>query len=177
MGKWAEFRELFASHGIEASLIRAELREIQANDLEEIARASAEEALSRFGDEVIVEDAGLHIDALNGFPGPYSSYIYKTIGLPGVLRLMEGESTRAASFISALAYASASRRTMVFLGVCRGRIAHEPRGSRGFGFDPIFIPEEGDGRTFAEMSIEEKNRISHRSRSVRGFVSWYLSGL
>jgi len=177
MGKWAEFRELLSAYGIEASLIRAELREIQSSDVAEIARVSVEEALDRFGDDVIVEDAGLYIDALHGFPGPYSSYVYKTIGLSGVLKLMEGKTARSASFVSALAYASRLRGILVFKGVCRGEIAHEQRGTGGFGFDPIFIPEEGDGRTFAEISLEEKNRISHRYKSTREFASWYISHL
>ncbi|NOZ89276.1 MAG: RdgB/HAM1 family non-canonical purine NTP pyrophosphatase, partial [Crenarchaeota archaeon] len=122
------------------------------------------------GTPVAVEDAGLFVDALSGFPGPYSSYVYKTIGVHGILRLLEGEENRAARFVSVIAYAG-PWGVQLFRGEVKGSIAAEPRGSGGFGFDPIFIPEGAD-KTFAEMNIEEKNMYSHRARAARKLCSW-----
>ena len=150
--------------------------EIQSDSLEEIARRSVVEAWKEVGKPVVVEDAGLFIEALNGFPGPYSSYVYKTIGLNGILKLMEGVYMRRAKFLSAVAYMDADLTEPVcFVGEAGGRISHRIRGSKGFGFDPIFIPDEGDGRTFGEMETWEKNRLSHRSRAFRKLGEWLSS--
>jgi len=119
---------------------------------------------------VFVEDAGLFIDALNGFPGPYSSYVYRTIGVEGVLKLVEGKS-RGAAFVSVIALYHPGKGVRVFKGMCRGVIAQHPRGFSGFGFDPIFIPE-GVGKTFAEMREDEKNKLSHRGEAARKLIEW-----
>ena len=150
--------------------------EIQSESLEEIARTSVLRVWEELHKPVVVEDAGLFIQPLNGFPGPYSSYVYKTIGLKGILKLMEGVSQRSAKFLSAVAYMDAGLEEPVcFLGEVRGRISNRVRGSKGFGFDPIFVPEEGDGRTFGEMERWEKNRLSHRSRAFRKLGEWLSS--
>jgi len=148
--------------------------EVQSDDIGVVAAYAAVHAYSVLGRPVLVEDAGLFVNALGGFPGPYSSYVYKTIGLNGLLKLLEGVRERTAVFRSALAYAG-PWGVVVFKGEVRGRIAEEPRGSAGFGFDPVFIPE-GVERTFAEMSTEEKNRISHRARAARKFCDWLRGG-
>jgi XTP/dITP diphosphohydrolase len=122
--------------------------------------------------DVVAEDAGLFVDALQGFPGPYSSDVYKRLGVKGVLKLMEGVRNRKASFRSAVAFCRPAGRPKCFLGTVVGTIGLRPRGSGGFGFDPIFIPAEGDGRTFAQMTVDEKNRMSHRARSFRKFSRW-----
>ena len=139
--------------------------EIQADSLEEIALYAAETILRSLDAPFIVEEAGLFIRRLGGFPGPYSSYVYRTIGCEGILKLMDGVEDRHAEFrsIIVLCYGGLMK---VFKGSVRGHISSKPRGSRGFGFDPIFVPE-GDTRTFAEMGISEKNRISHRAQATR----------
>ncbi len=139
--------------------------EIQSNKLEEISLTAALEAYKYLKKPLMVEDAGLFIDALNGFPGPYSSYVFKTLGCDGILKLMTGITTRNAVFRSVVTLIYPPF-IIVEQGVCPGTIASEKRGERGFGFDPIFVPER-DNRTFAEMSIEEKNRYSHRAKAVR----------
>jgi len=112
----------------------------------------------------IVEDTSLYIEALEGFPGPFASYVQKTIGNKGVLKLMEGVENRKAFFETCVGLGHGSKR--VFKGRCNGSIALEPRGISGFGFDPVFIPE-GDERTFAEMNLLEKNLVSHRAAAFR----------
>jgi len=172
-GKWREFREILSTNGIEAEWIRTRLTEIQSESLEEIVRASAEEATSRYGGNILVEDAGLFITSLNGFPGPYSSYVYSKLGCEGIIKLLTGAADRSAYFLSVICYVSESNEQKIFSGKCSGVIASEQRGVGGFGFDPIFIPLEGDGRTFAEMSLQEKNTYSHRSKALKEFIKWY----
>lgn len=174
-GKWREFQELLLTSGIDPEWIRARLTEIQSDDLEDIVRASAIEAAKLYGGDLLIEDAGLFIDSLKGFPGPYSSYVYSKLGCEGLLKLLSGVTDRSAYFFSAICYVSERLELRIFKGKCSGRIASEVRGTGGFGFDPIFIPLEGDGRTFAEMSLQEKNAISHRSKALREFLNWYSS--
>lgn len=170
--KYREARTILSSMGISLKLLDVDRVEIQADDPAEIAIYSLKniESGSR---PIAVEDAGLFIDGLNGFPGAYSSYILKTIGLEGVLKLMEKMEDRDAKFKSAVAYKFRDRLEC-FIGFVEGKIATEIRGSQGFGYDPIFIPREGDGRTFGEMDLEEKNTLSHRARAFRKLGEWLL---
>jgi XTP/dITP diphosphohydrolase len=86
---------------------------------------------------------------------------------------MAGEVDRRAEFRSAVGYCEPGGRPEIFSGVVEGTISLEVRGSLGFGFDPIFSPREGDGRTFAEMSTSEKNNFSHRAKAIEAFFRWY----
>ncbi len=138
--------------------------EIQSSDLIEIARYAVLENYKLFKKPVLVEDAGLFIEALNGFPGPYSSYVYKTIGVNGILKLMEGVDNRRAYFMSVAAIVY-EPFFIIETARVEGVITKEPRGSGGFGFDPIFVPRSSK-KTFAEMSIDEKNMYSHRAKAV-----------
>jgi len=155
-------------------MLDAEKLEVQSDSLEEIARTSALDAVRRLRVAIVVEDAGLFVDALHGFPGPYSSYALRTIALRGILRLMEGVRNRRAVFKSVVAYADPTGNVRTFPGTVAGMISDEPRGTHGFGFDPIFIPD-GRRRTFAEMTIDEKNEISHRAEAFKALARWLLS--
>ncbi len=119
------------------------------------------------------EDAGFFVEALNGFPGPYSSYVYEKIGSEGILKLLNGEDNRAAEFRSAVAYGEPQESIKIFMNKIRGTVTFEKKGTKGFGFDPIFIPNN-ETRTFAEMSIEEKSDRSHRAGALNKFATWYL---
>lgn len=171
-GKFREAKLIFESLGLKLDMLDTDKIEIQSDSLEEIASFAARELAERLGCRVIVEDAGLFIKSLNGFPGPYSAYVYRTIGLNGILKLMDGISDRYAYFLSVVAYAEPGMPAKVFQGKVEGLISQEPRGFKGFGFDPIFQPLEGDGKTFAEMSSEEKNRFSHRARAFMKLALW-----
>ncbi|MEM3442723.1 MAG: XTP/dITP diphosphatase [Candidatus Bathyarchaeia archaeon] len=178
INKFNEARGELAKQKITVAMIRVKTLEIQSESLEEIAKTSALDAYKRCELPIIVEDAGLFIEALNGFPGPYSSYVYKTIGNIGLLRLMEKLEDRRAVFRSVLAFCSSDFATPVcFSGKVDGEITQEERRRKdkaSFGFDPIFKPENST-KTFAEMSITEKNRFSHRAKALREFAKWYKS--
>ncbi len=167
-GKFREVKEMAAKFGIEVEWLKMEYLEPQGNSLEEIARVSAEMLTSRINGEFFLEDSGLFVEALKGFPGPYSSYVFKTIGNEGILKLMDGVEDRRAFFMAVVAYFDGST-VRTFTGKVEGEIAREIRGTQGFGYDPIFL--YGD-KTFAEMSTEEKNRVSHRRRAFEEFFRW-----
>ena len=162
--KVLEVSEVARKYNICIEQEHASKLEIQSMDLAEIAWYAAVNYYLHYRKPVLVEDAGLFIKSLNGFPGPYSSYVFKTIGFNGILRLMEGVDDREAYFesVAVIVYEPyiIIERARVY-----GEISREPRGEKGFGFDPIFIPR-GEKRTFAEMNIAEKNVYSHRAKAV-----------
>lgn len=176
VNKFNEARKVLAEYKIAVGMLKVKGLEIQSENLEQIASASAEEAFRRCNLPTIVEDAGLFIDALNGFPGPYSAYVYKTIRNAGLLRIMKDLKDRKAGFRSVVAYRSANfDAPTCFKGDIAGEITikeNRSKGDGGFGFDPIFRPDESD-KTFAEMSIAEKNKHSHRALALRRFAEWY----
>jgi XTP/dITP diphosphohydrolase len=177
--KFLEARETAAALGVRLVRLSGWKREIQSDDIREIASDAALEIASSTGLKVVTEDSGLFIDALNGFPGPYSSYVFRKLGLKGILKLLEGVEARSAQFRSVVAFSDAGGRPLCFEGKVKGTIAQEIRGSAGFGYDPIFIPASSDGRTFGEMTRMEKNTYSHRAKAFTQFAAWYArkSGL
>lgn len=172
--KVAEVTRLLSTYPLILHQLPVKGAEIQADTVTAIAEASARAAARAAGLPLIVEDSGLFIDALTGFPGPYASYVLATIGNAGVLRLLEGVAARTAEFRSTVAFCEPHGQPVSFTGVIEGRIARRGRGRFGFGFDPIFEPTGGGGRTLAEMGMAAKNRVSHRGHAVRAFAEWYL---
>ena len=171
--KYEEAREVLTEYGVELERLSIDRVEIQADDPELIAEYSLK--VLDVDIPILIEDAGLYIDKYYGFPGPYSSYALRTIDNEGILKLMEGETERGARYLSAVAFRDGDT-SVTFTGEVVGRIAEEMRGTNGFGYDPIFIPEEGDGRTFGDMSAAEKARISHRARAFRKLGEWLRAG-
>jgi len=171
--KFNEARRVLSHYNIAVAMLRVKPPEMQNDDIKEIAKSSAIEASKTTGLPIIVEDAGLFIDALKGFPGPYSNYVYRTIGKEGILRLLRGCENRKARFKSVVVFCSPDLKVECFRGVVEGKISETIRGESGFGFDPIFEPDEFPGYTFGELSIEEKNKVSHRSRALHRFAEWY----
>jgi len=169
-GKFREVKEIGKKYGIEIDWIRREYLEPQGSDLEEIAKISAQLLAEEIREPFFLEDSGLFIEALKGFPGPYSSYVFKTIGNEGILKLMNGVEDRRAYFLAVIAFWD-GEKVLTFKGRVDGRIATEMRGDKGFGFDPIF---EYNGKTFAEMG-EEKNEVSHRRRALENFFEYLKS--
>ncbi|BEP18630.1 XTP/dITP diphosphatase [Pyrofollis japonicus] len=170
MHKVEEINSVLRECGYSVAPVDAPKIEVQSNSLKEIAIFAASTAFNIIHRPVIVEDAGLFIDALRGFPGPYSAYVFKTIGISGILKLLNGVVDRRARFISVIALAH-ENGVEVFEGEARGTISTQPRGEKGFGFDPIFVPE-GSDRTFAELDTIEKNKYSHRGKSARKLCEW-----
>jgi XTP/dITP diphosphohydrolase len=173
--KFYEAHFVLSEFRVAAAMIRVKTVEIQDDNIENIAVASVLDAVKRCRLPIIVEDAGLFIKALNDFPGPYSSYVFKTLGTRGILKLMEDIDDRDACFNSVVAFCKPREKPITFHGKVEGKIVQEEKGNVGFGFDPIFIPLRGDGKTFAEMEIQEKNGFSHRAEALRKFAEWYIS--
>ncbi len=167
-GKFAE------AQGIFKDLIQKNIgyTEIQADTLEEVASYGMKEVVERLQGPVMLEDAGLFIEALKGFPGVYSAYVQKTIGNDGILRLMQGREDRKAYFRSVVAYTEPGIKPRLFKGEVHGRIGFESRGDKGFGYDPIFYVGE---KSLGELEIVEKNRISHRAASMKALREWLAS--
>jgi XTP/dITP diphosphohydrolase len=173
--KFHEARCVLSEFNIATAMLNMDTVEIQADDLESVAKASALDAAQKSHMPIFVEDAGLFAKALNGFPGPYSSYTYRTLGTKGILTLMEDITQREAYFQSVIAFCDSDdqQSLRVFSGKAEGKIINSERGKQGFGFDPIFQPKAESGKTFAEMTTEEKNRYSHRAGALRKFAAWY----
>jgi len=168
--KYTEARDILAEFGVELERIDVEKIEIQADNPVEIVEYSLRQ-MEDDGRTVVMEDAGLFIEHFGGFPGPYSSYVLGRLGNPGILKLMEGVEDRRAHYGSAVAI-RIGEEIKSFRGYVHGTIAESIKGTGGFGYDPIFIPDEGDERTFGEMTEEEKNAISHRARAFRRLGEW-----
>ena len=182
LGKLAEARLYFEPLGftVEQFLINGEPPEIiepQSDDLVTVARSKISQGVAllagagRADSALLVEDAGLFIDVLGGFPGVYSSSVLEKLGLDGILTLLQGREQRTALFGCCAAMWD-GERLLIGEGNCTGEIAQEARGEHGFGYDPLFIPDVSgaDGRTFAQMSPEEKGRSSHRTRAYEQLV-------
>lgn len=172
--KFRECAYVLAEFGIRPRRLQAKGREVQADDLETIAAFAASEAFSLRRKPLIVEDAGLFVESLRGFPGPYAAYAMKTIGNEGLLKLLAGRRNRSATFRSAVAYCASGYAPTVFTGSLAGEISLAPAGTHGFGFDPIFVPI-GSHLTLAQMSMAEKSAVSHRAAALRAFAEWFSS--
>lgn len=166
-GKFEEYKEKLEPYFEDIDMTDLEYPEIQADTLEEVVQYALEELKEH--SPLIIDDSGLFIDSLNGFPGVYSAYVMDTIGCDGILSLMKDEKDRSARFQCVIGYLAEEKR--LFKGVSEGTITGEKRGSKGFGYDPIFLPEDYQ-RTYAEMKSEEKNRISHRGAAMEEFLEF-----
>ena len=154
-----------------------ELPETQ-DTLEGNARQKADYVRDHYGVACFADDTGLEVTALNGEPGVYSARYAGPQRLAAdntakLLRELTGAADRSAAFRTVVALSGwPGQPTRTFAGAVAGRIAPVPCGSGGFGYDPVFVPTEGDGHTFAEMSGAEKNQISHRARAVAALVAF-----
>ena len=162
----------FFGGSVEISHVALDIPELRSDDIQEIAREKARYAYDRIHQlPLMVDDTAFFIDALNGFPGPYAAYVLSTIGNTGILRLMEGARDRNARFTTAIAFADETG-IFVFSGTISGRIIPEPRGVR------VRVPTlifEVDGKTLAEIPLEEKSAISHRARALTSFRDWFMN--
>lgn len=169
--KFREVKEIFKREDICYNLRNKNLMpiEIQAESIRDVALYKLNSLKNEMNESFFIEDAGFFVDnPLNGFPGVYSSYIFKTIGNEGVLKLINNFNQTKAHFSAVIAlYFKPLEKIFLFEGKVNGKVSEKPLGKSGFGFDPIFIPDAIPDRTFAELSLEEKNSISHRGQALR----------
>ena len=181
-GKLAEMTALLAPYGIEtvsAGALGLPEPEETAEDFEGNARLKACAAARGAGLPALADDSGFCVAALGGAPGVVSARWAGpgrdfSVAMARVEREMGNAADRRAWFISVLCLALPDGRATCFTGRVDGAVSFPPRGTHGFGYDPIFVPE-GDRRTFGEMRPEEKEAISHRSRAFRAFAAACLS--
>ena len=139
------------------------------------ARLKAHAIMAATQMPALADDTGLFVDALDGEPGVHTAR-YAGVGATDadnrakLLRELAGKP-RAARFVTVALLCFPDGREIVAEGVCEGTIAESERGERGFGYDPLFIARDGDGRTFAEMTLEEKHVLSHRGRAFRALAA------
>ncbi|AFH43319.1 RdgB/HAM1 family non-canonical purine NTP pyrophosphatase [Fervidicoccus fontis] len=168
-----EISKILKAYGIHVEHLEREKVEIQAESVEEIALFAGENLFLKEKKPILVDDTGLYIEALNGFPGPYAEYFLKTVGLDGLLELLKNSENRKACFKTAICFCYYDIKK-IFVGELCGEIGMEKKGYFGFGYDPVFVPN-GYSKTLAEMSIEEKNKISHRGIAARKFAEWFTT--
>jgi XTP/dITP diphosphohydrolase len=168
--KFLEVQSILSTRSIAVDFSQIHLVEIQSDSLEEIAREKAKTAIAKMGRPVIVEDDGLFIDSLAGFPGQYSSFVFRTIGNDGILKLLARSAERSAYFSSVIAFYNG-----ITLSISDGRVdgrISDRITEGGWGYDPVFVPD-GTDLTFAELK-KSKNEYSHRKRALEKFAKWYL---
>lgn len=183
-GKVREAKHALQPLGFDVVQLQVEgvdISEPQADDLEDVARSKIEQAIPHLpspDDALLVEDAGLFVDSLHGFPGVYSSYALKTIGFNGLLNILKDSTHRNGAF-HAVAALWLDGELHVSRGICSGEIALQASGNDGFGFDPVFIPHpvqfngveySTNGKTFADVDISEKEMYSHRRKALDGLI-------
>ena len=172
--KFKEVTSIFDNENLNYSLEQLKLEpiEIQADTIKDVALFKLNNIKEQSNYSFFVEDAGFFVDKpLKGFPGVYSSYVFKTIGNKGILRLIDDFENSKAHFEAIFAlYFKPLDKICTFKGEIEGKISQNIRGKEGFGFDPIFIPDVNPNKTFAELSMEEKNKISHRGQALRKLI-------
>ena len=170
-GKFNEVKEYFQGKGIEIDRIISDIEEPRG-EIDKIAKYSVNKAYELTeGNPVFVEDTGLFISSLNGFPGEFSKWVAKKIGANGIIKLLEGEKEREAFFKTVIAF-KFKDETHTFEGICHGKISYELRGKQDpfLPYDQIFIPE-GYNLTFSE-DPEIKSRVSHRIKALDKFYEF-----
>lgn len=165
--KFQEAKKILNSFEIDLGFYKSELEEMQSDSIKTIASQKAHYAFTKLKKPVIVEDDGLFINSLGGFPGPYSSYVFKTIGNSGILNLVK--NNRNAKFVSVISFMD-KNNSKSFEAKIDGRISKTQKG-KGWGYDPIFIPAT-KSKSFAELA--NKNKLSHRFKALEKFANWYL---
>ena len=160
-GNWAKIesaKQYLEPLGFEIDNVKMDVIEIQADTASEVAKFSAKYASEKLGCDVLKNDSGLYVDALGGFPGPYTHYADDTIKEDGLLKLLQGESNRRAKFVESFAYCEYGKEPVVFESVTYGTIATEKSGTYGWSWDFVFIPD-GQTQTMGNFPDEERWKL------------------
>lgn len=148
----------------------------EAETIEENAMAKADYIRNHYGYNCFADDTGLEVAALNGAPGVYSARYAGAeksdrLNMEKLLRELKGKEDRKARFKTVIAL-NLENEKILFQGIAEGTIVDTPRGDRGFGYDPVFMPLQYE-RTFAELPLSEKNRISHRAKAMQQLIDYF----
>jgi XTP/dITP diphosphohydrolase len=181
--KLRELEALLAPHRLEALPADVELPPESGTTFAENALLKAAAATCGTGRPSVADDSGIAVAALDGGPGIHSARFAgegasDEENLRKLLRELQGATDRRAAYVCALALVEPGGERKVFEARCEGRLTESPRGSGGFGYDPIFVPDEyshGPERTMAELSAAEKDAISHRGRAATKLLAWLSS--
>ena len=166
--KYLEAKKILGNFGLKLGFLKCSLEEIQSDSIKKIAEKKAVNAYNQCKKPVIVEDDGLFIEALNGFPGPFSSYVFKTVGNEGILKMLS--TNRHAKFVSVISYYDKKNGLVMFEANVQGKISKKIFG-KGWGYDPIFTLK-GESKTFAQLY--NKNQLSHRYKALKKFSIWFM---
>jgi XTP/dITP diphosphohydrolase len=169
--KYREVKSLLSHFDIDVQFFKKSLTEIQADSLEIIALNKSHSAFLDISTPVIVEDDGLFIEELNGFPGQYSSFVFDTIGNWGIIKLLQKATSRHALFKSVFAFNN-GRNSLTFGGETKGTIARKMT-KGGWGYDPIFIPHNSDLTLGILETQGAKEFFSHRAKALKKFGDWF----
>ena len=169
--------------GVELLARPASVGEVEEDGLtlEDNARLKARAVMAATGEAAVADDTGLEVAALGGAPGVYSARYAGpdatyADNVAALLAALDGRSDRTARFRTVALACFPDGTEVVAEGVVDGEIAPEPRGGNGFGYDPVFAPAGAGGRTFAQMTVEEKNALSHRGRAFRALAAVLTGG-
>jgi len=144
---------------------KIDLDEIQSTNVKDIIEKKIVDAYKKINKPVFCEDTGLYIKNLNNFPGALIKFYYEYVGNKKITKFSGGSKAYAETIIG---YTEDGKKTSFYSGIVRGTISKKPKGKKGFGWDPIFIPNNSN-KTFAEMDGEEKNNISMRYKAFKKF--------
>ena len=169
--KAREAKLILPKFGIQVQQKELDVHEIQDKDAGHIAASKAEEAFRTLKHPLIVEDTGLYIKAMNGYPGTFIKHFFKSIGAKGIIDFLHGKD-RSADAVTVVAYCDSTGKARTFEGRVRGRISKSIRKRNEFDWDMIFIPDGYDS-TYSELDIGEKNEISQRRLALEKFAKWY----
>ena len=173
-GNWAKIlsaRQILEPLGFEIDQIKMDVPELQDDLIENVAKFSAKWASDKLKCDVLKNDSGLCIDALNGFPGPYTHYVDDTLKEDGILKLLDGEENRNAHFEEVLAYCEYGKEPVIFKSITNGKIAKEKSGTYGWSWDFIFIPE---GETKTLGNFDDDIRFKYWNMEGYNYLAKYL---
>ena len=170
-----KFREVECMLGSELVMKPLDIPEVQAVEVKEVVTEKAKRAYEKIEKPLIVEDTGLYINALNGFPGALTKWMLERVGYEGVCKMLDGYRDRSA-YAETCICLNDGKRCRVFSGKVYGTIPRHPRGDNGFGWDRIFVPN-GHKKTFGEMGMDQKNSMSMRAEAARKLKQALGSGI
>jgi len=168
--KAKEVTEILKNKDIQVIHKAIELEEIQSPEVESVARNKALCAYQFFNVPILVEDSGLFIKAMHNYPGSLTKHFLASIGTQGIIHFLK-DKDRQARAVTAFAFCKDKANIHTFVEHNLGKISNEIRGTSGFAYDHIFIPE-GHKKTYAQMSSAEKNKISQRRKALEKFALW-----